>query len=108
MYMHLFNYFSIHCSDTSLYSGIQNKPLQIVQKVLSTSKVTVIYIAIINRHDFIATYSYGCYLDDQSTKILVYGRIGILTGYFDFKSEVYTPWDINIGITQTWKSYKQS
>ena len=40
--------------------------------------VTVINIAIVDGHDFITTYSYGCFLDDRSTKILVNERIGIL------------------------------
>ena len=36
-------------------------------RAFSQVNVTVINIAIVDGHDYIATYSYGCFLDDHST-----------------------------------------
>ena len=67
----------------------------------------MVNVTVVNRHDFIATYSYGGFLDNGSAEILEKCSVGFFTCQFNSKSETCTSGDNNIAITQVGESHQK-
>ena len=67
----------------------------------------MVNVTVVNRHDFIAAYSYSSFLDDGSAKILENCGVGVYTCLVNSKSKSCTSGDNNIVITQVGESHQK-